>query len=68
MSNSDSASLLISATDFGNRTGEKTGQGEDAGPPLRYEPPAIFVIGRIRDKTLGSSSSGNKDANSQYYW
>jgi len=43
-------------------------QDEDAESPPRYERPAIFVIGRIRDMTLGNSSSGNKDANSQYYW
>jgi hypothetical protein len=33
-----------------------------------YEPPRIMVIGSVRDLTTGSSSSGNKDANSQYYW
>lgn len=33
-----------------------------------YERPAIHVIGRVRDLTGGSSSSGRKDANSQYYW
>jgi hypothetical protein len=33
-----------------------------------YQPPRVIVIGKIRDVTTGSSSSGNKDANSQYYW
>lgn len=33
-----------------------------------YERPAIHVIGKVRDLTGGSSSSGHKDANSQYYW
>jgi hypothetical protein len=36
--------------------------------PGRYEPPRIMVIGNVRDLTTGSSSSGKKDANSQYYW
>lgn len=34
----------------------------------QYERPAIHVVGRVRDLTGGSSSSGRKDANSQYYW
>lgn len=38
------------------------------GPAEAYEKPCIMVIGNIRDLTTGSSSSGNKDANSQYYW
>ena len=39
------------------------------GPDLHnYEPPQIMVIGGVRDLTTGSTSSGNKDANSQYYW
>lgn len=33
-----------------------------------YEPPLVFDLGRVRDLTLGSSSSGNADSNSQYYW
>lgn len=33
-----------------------------------YEPPQLRVIGSVRDLTTGSSSSGKKDANSQYYW
>jgi hypothetical protein len=37
--------------------------------PLRsYDPPQIMVIGTVRALTTGSTSSGNKDANSQYYW
>lgn len=33
-----------------------------------YEPPVIIDLGSVREATLGSSSSGNADANSQYYW
>lgn len=33
-----------------------------------YEPPKIVIIGRVYDLTTGSAASGNKDANSQYYW
>jgi hypothetical protein len=33
-----------------------------------YEPPRLMIIGNVRDLTTGNSSSGNRDANSQYYW
>jgi hypothetical protein len=33
-----------------------------------YEKPQVIVIGNVRDLTAGSASSGNQDANSQYYW
>jgi hypothetical protein len=33
-----------------------------------YESPAVIVIGSVRDLTAGSASSGNADANSQFYW
>ncbi|MEU7528619.1 hypothetical protein AB0A74_23005 [Saccharothrix sp. NPDC042600] len=33
-----------------------------------YQPPVLRSPGRLRQVTLGSSSSGNADANSQYYW
>lgn len=33
-----------------------------------YEVPQLTVIGDVRDLTTGSSSSGKKDANSNYYW
>jgi hypothetical protein len=33
-----------------------------------YETPRIIVIGKVRKLTTGSASSGNQDANSQYYW
>jgi len=36
--------------------------------PIPYEPPRVLFIGTVRDLTSGSASSGNKDANSQYYW
>jgi len=39
--------------------------GDDVPP---YEPPRLSELGHVRDLTLGSSSSGNADANSQYYW
>ncbi|KOX16371.1 hypothetical protein ADK67_40135 [Saccharothrix sp. NRRL B-16348] len=33
-----------------------------------YEAPVLADLGEIRDVVLGNSSSGNGDANSQYYW
>lgn len=33
-----------------------------------YEPPVVVDLGSVRDVTLGSSTSGTADANSQYYW
>ncbi|TFI27378.1 lasso RiPP family leader peptide-containing protein [Streptomyces sp. 4R-3d] len=33
-----------------------------------YEPPVVVGLGSVRDVTLGSSTSGTADANSQYYW
>ncbi|MET9554473.1 lasso RiPP family leader peptide-containing protein [Streptomyces sp. NPDC006645] len=33
-----------------------------------YEPPVLVDLGSVRDVTLGSSTSGTADANSQYYW
>ena len=33
-----------------------------------YEPPSLIHLGRIKDLFRGNSSSGNADANSQYYW
>jgi hypothetical protein len=35
---------------------------------LFYEPPRLSDLGHVRDLVLGSSSSGNADSNSQYYW
>jgi hypothetical protein len=37
-----------------------------AAPP--HARPRLFYIGSVVDATRGSSSSGNSDANSQYYW
>ena len=37
-------------------------------PDPDYEPPILVELGAIRDVVLGNSSSGNGDANSQYYW
>jgi hypothetical protein len=37
-------------------------------PEAEYEPPALLDLGHVREVTLGSSSSGTADANSQYYW
>ena len=37
-------------------------------PVHPYEPPRLLVIGSVHSLTTGSSSSGKKDANSQYYW
>lgn len=33
-----------------------------------YASPQVMDIGTVHDLTGGSASSGNKDANSQYYW
>jgi hypothetical protein len=33
-----------------------------------YDSPLLVDLGRVRDVTLGNSSSGRGDANSQYYW
>lgn len=35
---------------------------------LDYEPPLLIDLGSVRKVTLGSSSAGTSDANSQYYW
>lgn len=43
----------------------RTRHGQPVGD---YESPVIMVIGSVRDLTAGSASSGNADANSQYYW
>jgi hypothetical protein len=36
--------------------------------PAGEEPPMLVELGDVRDVVLGNSSSGNSDANSQYYW
>jgi hypothetical protein len=44
---------------------------QESAPPSvarPYEKPQVIVIGSVRDLTAGSASSGNQDANSQYYW
>lgn len=41
---------------------------DDAPADLCYEPPQLVELGGVRRLTLGSSSSGNADSNSQYYW
>lgn len=43
-------------------------KSSQAGTPRAYESPQVIVIGKIRDITTGNASSGNADANSQYYW
>jgi hypothetical protein len=45
--------------------GSRTGSGLRPG---KYETPQVIVIGNVHELTRGSASSGNKDANSQYYW
>jgi hypothetical protein len=37
-------------------------------PEPEYELPKLIELGRTRELTHGSSSSGAADANSQYYW
>jgi hypothetical protein len=46
---------------------DPTGASE-ARPPRTYESPQVIIIGKISDITTGNASSGNTDANSQYYW
>lgn len=43
---------------------------EDQEATLRagYEKPRLIVIGKVRDLTKGNASSGNQDANSNFYW
>jgi hypothetical protein len=43
--------------------GEQNSAAEDG-----YQPPALLDLGPVWQVTLGSSSSGNADANSHYYW
>jgi hypothetical protein len=43
-------------------------RSDEAENPGEYELPLVVDIGEVRDLTAGSASSGNKDANSQYYW
>ncbi|GGP32765.1 hypothetical protein [Streptomyces capoamus] len=33
-----------------------------------YVSPSLVDLGHVRDLALGSSPSGNADANAQYYW
>lgn len=44
------------------------GTGPDDVGEMLYEPPVVVDLGSVRDVTLGSSTSGTADANSQYYW
>jgi hypothetical protein len=44
------------------------GRPGEAENPGEYALPLVVDIGEVRDLTAGSASSGNKDANSQYYW
>jgi hypothetical protein len=51
------------------RPTSQDGRGAWPGQPRRdYESPVVVVIGSVRALTAGSASSGNADANSQYYW
>ncbi|WP_407285358.1 lasso RiPP family leader peptide-containing protein [Streptomyces sp. BP-8] len=51
------------------REGERAaGNAEGEEPDDAYEPPVVIDLGPVREVTLGSSSSGTADANSQYYW
>lgn len=50
------------------QAGQSTGGRSQERSIGDYEPPALMVIGSVRDLTAGSAASGNKDANSQYYW
>jgi hypothetical protein len=44
------------------------GEGAGAAADDGYQPPAVLGLGPVWQVTLGSSSSGNADANSHYYW
>lgn len=50
------------------RAGQSTRSGRQEQAAWDYEAPRVVVIGSTRDLTGGSAASGNKDANSQYYW
>ncbi|GAA1348970.1 lasso RiPP family leader peptide-containing protein [Saccharothrix algeriensis] len=50
------------------RNAPSTGDRAADRSPAHYEPPVVLDLGDVRRVTLGSSSSGNADANSQYYW
>lgn len=51
---------------FVEKLRENTDEGEQKQQRLRRA--LILGIGTVREATLGSSSSGNPDANSQYNW
>jgi hypothetical protein len=59
--------LMRQAGEVAPAAGEhgRPGEGENPG---EYALPLVVDIGEVRDLTAGSASSGNKDANSQYYW
>ena len=64
----ESSSLNVHDTDNGGCPGGNAGPGAIAQLGRGYERPQVLVIGDVRTITAGSTSSGNKDANSQYYW
>ncbi|MEU6154345.1 lasso RiPP family leader peptide-containing protein [Actinosynnema sp. NPDC047251] len=57
----------IRARSTGGNDAANANSPADSGD-AHYEPPVVIDIGDVRRVTLGSSSSGNADANSQYYW
>ncbi len=61
-------SLTVPGEDNGSHFDGAPGPDEIAQLKRGYERPRLLVIGDIRSLTAGSTSSGNKDANSQYYW
>ena len=64
----ESSSLTAHDGDNDSCSRGNAGRGEIAPLGRDYERPRILVIGDVRTLTAGSTSSGNKDANSQYYW
>jgi hypothetical protein len=50
----------------GTRTDLPTAR--NVGLDFSYAPPSIMIVGRVRNLSTGSSSSGKSDANSQFYW
>lgn len=52
----------------GERQAAKPGVVPSPCEQAAYESPLLVDLGHVREVTLGSSPSGNADANAQYYW
>ncbi|MGP4002606.1 lasso RiPP family leader peptide-containing protein [Streptomyces sp. 8N706] len=58
----------LSGSSASGRSSESGSTASDEFHDGDYEAPMVADLGDVRQVTLGSSSSGNADANSQYYW